>query len=315
MVPAAAPAPDGTNVGLLRAGPLAIHTSGTVASGYLGGAWTSTVGLNTLGITDWTDVAFNGAYSMGYSPSTGVVVYAETTSANADGLFGDGTTTAVAGSHAIVPGTAANVAGVALPKSWDPVWALSKHACVWKTDGSALCWGGDGFTATPTPPVFADGLTHNIVAMSVDDDTCAVDDQGGVYCGGQDNMAGQLGYAGAPVQALTKVAGVANAVGVEAGPTNVCARLRDTTAMCWGDDTWGELGDGKPPTGAANLPAPVVNLTNVAALTLGFYASCALHRDGRVSCWGNGGLGDTGLITMSNWETQANARPVVGFGP
>jgi alpha-tubulin suppressor-like RCC1 family protein len=88
-----------------------------------------------------------------------------------------------------------------------------------------------------------------------------------------------------------------------AGGEHACATLRDATAketgtVCWGDDQYGQLGDGNVGV-QANAPVAVKMLsTTVASLTLGRSHSCALDASG-VSCWGFNGHYQTGYVTSS----------------
>jgi alpha-tubulin suppressor-like RCC1 family protein len=74
--------------------------------------------------------------------------------------------------------------------------------------------------------------------------------------------------------------------------------------QCWGDNTYGQLGNGNS-TGpeqctafespCSTTPAPVVGLSRVVGIAAGGISVCALSKHGAVQCWGNnldGQLGD-----------------------
>lgn len=63
-------------------------------------------------------------------------------------------------------------------------------------------------------------------------------------------------------------------------------------AFAWGWNGEGQLGDGT--TLKRVVPEPVNGLSNVVALSEGFYSSLALLSDGTVMAWGGGGLGQLG---------------------
>ncbi len=65
---------------------------------------------------------------------------------------------------------------------------------------------------------------------------------------------------------------------------------------CWGDNAYGQLGDG---TQTAR-PAAVDVLTDVAAISLGSFHSCALTRAGAVQCWGSNQSGQLGDGSTTN---------------
>jgi alpha-tubulin suppressor-like RCC1 family protein len=97
---------------------------------------------------------------------------------------------------------------------------------------------------------------------------------------------------------------------IDAGLRHTCAILANGTATCWGESTFGELGD--PALTAGQSPSPVMvklaagrKATGVAA---GDHHSCAVLDGGSVACWGynfDGQLGDPELT-----GTQS-ASPVV----
>ena len=88
--------------------------------------------------------------------------------------------------------------------------------------------------------------------------------------------------------------------GVTAGSGQSCARTAGGDAWCWGDDTYGQLGDGT--TGNADhlrLKAMRVRrggsyLTGVAAVSAGRDHTCARRADGSAWCWGYGEFGQLG---------------------
>jgi alpha-tubulin suppressor-like RCC1 family protein len=68
-----------------------------------------------------------------------------------------------------------------------------------------------------------------------------------------------------------------------AGYDHVCARRVDGSVVCWGYNSYGELGDGT--TNRSAVPRIVAGLTS-AAITAGKYHVCSLDPTGAVSCWG-----------------------------
>jgi alpha-tubulin suppressor-like RCC1 family protein len=144
----------------------------------------------------------------------------------------------------------------------------SIHSCGIATNGHTLCWGanfsgqlGDGTQSRRLAPVeAAPGLTfasiHAERANSIFTHTCGVTAGGDVYCWGW-NSKTQLG-AGGTTDACTnavgsstfvcsyapvRVSGMSGVSGLDAGLEHTCA-LAHGQVYCWGDNSYGELGDG-----------------------------------------------------------------------
>jgi alpha-tubulin suppressor-like RCC1 family protein len=81
---------------------------------------------------------------------------------------------------------------------------------------------------------------------------------------------------------------------VAAGGTFSCAVLADRTVMCWGDDSYGQLGDGGDRMSSALSPVRVPGLAEVVAISAGGSHACALRTDSSVACWGWNGYGQVG---------------------
>jgi alpha-tubulin suppressor-like RCC1 family protein len=92
-------------------------------------------------------------------------------------------------------------------------------------------------------------------------------------------------------------------VELSAGGRHACARIGDGSVRCWGDNNYGQLGDGT--TTNRSTPTTVPGLGRVAGLSAGSEHTCARLGDGTVRCWGrnSGRLGDgTGMSRTSPTE-------------
>ena len=190
----------------------------------------------------------------------------------------------------------------------NPAIAAGKdHNCVLTQAGEVRCWGsntsgqlGNGTTAGSRIPVEVSGLRGGVSAIAAGGGhTCALTGGGRVMCWGE--------FLGAPLhggQTLNLVPSdvprLAQGVSaIAAGGGHTCAVTRAGGVMCWGANYSGQLGDGT--TQDSDVPVSVAGLAGgVTAIAAGNSHSCALKRDGRVTCWGNDDLGQVGGDKMSS---------------
>lgn len=137
------------------------------------------------------------------------------------------------------------------------------HTCALMADTRVLCWGSNNFgelgngrytspllLATPVIGI-SGGALHDVVAIAAGNEhTCALISDGSVLCWG-DNSSGQLGdnsnlSSRLPVAVLdpSGMRNLANVVAIAAGSDHSCALQGDGTAHCWGNNAWGQLGNG-----------------------------------------------------------------------
>src|SRR6266513_178113 len=205
------------------------------------------------------------------------------------------------------------------------------HTCARFSDGRLRCWGrnsegqlGDpAFTdwASPTSVPVA-GITTATGVTGGGYHTCAVLQNGTVRCWGQ-NDYGQLGNgtttpAAVPNNTPVEVSRITIAVAISAGGFHTCALLADGTVRCWGQNDYGQLGDGsiiepqtRPPTPRPTpTPVTVQGITTAVAMKSGPFHTCALLRDGTMQCWGWNDFFQLGDSTVPN----ASSTPVTVRG-
>lgn len=86
------------------------------------------------------------------------------------------------------------------------------------------------------------------------------------------------------------------------GFNHTCARLREGTVRCWGDNANGAVGDGTPLDGIAKdvlEPKVVAGIGDAIAIASGVSHTCVVHEGGGVSCWGSNLFGQLGDGTQT----------------
>jgi len=221
------------------------------------------------------------------------------------GVLGDGTNAARADARPVTP-SISNVFQLV---------AGNNFTCALGVDGHIQCWGfnesgqlGNGNSSPAQAPVnnlmFGSGgeVAGSMTAGAAH--ACAVrSSDNTAWCWGA-NGSGQLGggttggSSSTPVQVLkrnprglpTALTGVRS---VNAGGQHTCAAMLNGTALCWGNDAFGQLGDGTQTT--INVAVPVQRLTNAVEVLAAEDFSCARRDTLAVVCWGNSARAGNGL--------------------
>jgi alpha-tubulin suppressor-like RCC1 family protein len=105
------------------------------------------------------------------------------------------------------------------------------------------------------------------------------------------------------------VSGIQGATAITAGSQHSCALLGGGTVKCWGDNTYGQLGDGTTDT-MTSTPVTVTGLSGTTAIAAGADHTCALLTDGSVKCWGANHSGQLGDGTTTNWPSPMAASGI-----
>ena len=200
----------------------------------------------------------------------------------------------------------------------EEIAAGAVHTCA-RIGGSIKCWGnnfygqlGNGGQSDVNPsPLDVSGMSTATQMTAGYDHTCARLGDGSAKCWGGirlGNGDGTVSTSKVPVSINTSPGiPLQGVLQISAGTGHTCAIVTGNTAKCWGDNLYGQLGNG----GTASFPEyPVdvvglngVPLADVVKLSAGRAYTCAITAGAfgnRVKCWGaaiNGQLGDgrTGL--------------------
>lgn len=193
---------------------------------------------------------------------------------------------------------------VELPRAVE-VAVAPDRSCAVLSDGTVSCWGdnrtgqlGSATTARGSArPVVVEGVSGATRLAMGTGHTCAVVAERRVLCWG-DNRRGQLGTGEAVATRLDPghVVDIRGVTSISAGPYSTCAVDDADRAVCWGDGTFGQLGDGRR-SDPRRQPVRVKIGSRATDVAVGDFHACGLFpggADGPVRCWGANGSGQLG---------------------
>lgn len=238
-------------------------------------------------------IAAGGAHTCAVTVIGGVLCWGR----NMSGQLGNGNMT---GSP--IPVAVLQLVGVSA------VAAGGDHSCVSLEAGGARCWGrnfggelGDGGYENSSIPVVVAALGTRVAAVAAGNaHTCALTFAGGVDCWGI-NSNGQLGNDSDELSPMP-VAVAGSASGVEAmatGSLHTCGLTKAGGVKCWGNNEFGQLGNGSDGDNA--MPVPVMGFASgTTAVATGLGHTCLLTSAGRVKCSGHNYYGQLGDGSFKN---------------
>ena len=103
---------------------------------------------------------------------------------------------------------------------------------------------------------------------------------------------------------------------VAAGGQHTCALTTEGGVKCWGENSYGQLGDGRACGEVCATPVNVVGLTSdVVAIAPGGDFTCALTTAGSVKCWGSNIVGELGATTAETCPIVSDYSPPCSTTP
>ncbi len=203
------------------------------------------------------------------------------------------------------------------------------HACATQVHGTIFCWGDNsygqfgnsgsgsipmsGFANLDLVADLATGL-HN---------TCVVRQTRDVYCAGRDQK-GQLGNGDGDSDSAAnpddfgmampwQVNGITDAQMITMGATANFACISTTLGalQCWGENTYGQLGNGS--TTNSSIPVAVSGISGtVVRLNAGKNHACAIISTGEIYCWGDNQQGQLGTGDTATYTTPQLVQASAG---
>jgi hypothetical protein len=212
-----------------------------------------------------------------------------------------GVATALAAGSATITARTGGVTGSAdlTVDHWQSVSAGRRHTCALTVSGKAFCWGlnSDGQVGTlshdpafdpwvPDPTPVAEDLLFRQISAGARV-TCAVAIDGVAYCWGSlADVPGANSFRPREVAEGHTFERIATMVPVGSAGRHVCGVTSGSTAVCWGTNAHGELGDNS----TIDRDTAVVVAGGIAFTTIavGSGYSCGISTSGDGYCWGFG---------------------------
>lgn len=263
------------------------------------------------GLSGVTQIAPGDSYTLALLGTGTVMAWG----GNASGELGDGT---VEPRSSPVPVQA--LSGVVAVAAGD------NHSLALLSNGTVMAWGdnvngelGNGTVGgSSVLPVAVPGLEHVVAIGAGFRYSLALLADGTVMAWGYDSN-NQVGSPPQPeclcVPTATAVPGVSGAVAISAGSDYGAALLSNGSAVAWGFDHSGELGNGAQPPEPCSCfgPLPVANLAGASSISAGGAHTLALAGGG-IQAWGlnkEGQLGN-GAPPPGGCECVPTPAPTVG---
>jgi alpha-tubulin suppressor-like RCC1 family protein len=195
---------------------------------------------------------------------------------------------------------------VAIPGAVASAVAGGSHACALTTAGAGFCWGqswtgvlGVGVGGDSTPRSIAGNHAFASLSGGASTRMCGLTSAAAVYCWGLRPWGISLSKpdtvfftpeAMIPDRTFSAVSTYGN---------HICAiDAADSSAWCWGQNEYGELGSGF--AGSHTAPARVGGNLTFTSISVGASHACGITTGGVTYCWGSNALGQLGDGTTTD---------------
>ncbi|MBK8173693.1 MAG: hypothetical protein IPK60_25605 [Sandaracinaceae bacterium] len=183
-------------------------------------------------------------------------------------------------------------------------FAGAYHTCHLRSGGEVACWGrnvssdvGGSASDHQNAPRVVTSLASVQTMAAGGGFSCAVLSSGSVACWGI-NSYHELGDGSTTTRtSAVSTSGISSAVQIDVSPLtdpdetyiagghHACITQSDGDVYCWGNNEYGQLGDGTTTVRTSAVSAS--GLGDVVSVAVGNAHSCALDDAGHVKCWGS----------------------------
>jgi hypothetical protein len=204
----------------------------------------------------------------------------------ADGLI-RGITTGTASIIATFYGTESQPVNIKVdPLEWTQIHAdgTGSSVCGTVASGEAFCWG-EASNVRSYPQFVPDTTYYSDVTSS-----CGLSTSGNLHCG----IGLSLHGGGVPATPLPSAASFS----VLSNRLSTCALTSTGVAFCFGDNTWGQLGNGVAGP-ASTAPTTVAGTLNFTSISASGTHVCGIATSGKAYCWGKNDFGQLGTASTA----------------
>lgn len=188
----------------------------------------------------------------------------------------------------------------------------AQHVCVLTQDGAVSCWGDNQHSQVSSrsdrefeTPVAIEGIANAIDIAVGTTFSCALLADHTVRCWGKPSY-GVVKFSAEPL--LPPGTGSAMTAFSEGSSAHACLLDEGGHVHCFGRNHEGQLGIEPESPFLITTPVEVPGLEAITLVVTGDQHTCAIDRDGRVSCWGENPFGSLGDGTVLD---RASPKPVL----
>ncbi len=288
---------------------------GQIGDGSMSDEFTPTLITRPAGVNSWRTIKTGFAHACAIADNNQAYCWG----GGSFGVLGNGSS-----SDQNTPTLVTNPTGVS---SWKAIRIEYSHACAIADNDQAYCWGrgtsgklGNGFIFDRNVPTLVTNPTGITGWKNIGvgrNHSCAIADNDQAYCWGG-GMNGTLGNGSTSDQntpiLVTNPAGISSWKTIQTGAFYTCAIADNNQAYCWGESSYGRLGNGS--TSDQSTPVLVTNPTGVNSwkvIRTGFYHTCAIADNNQAYCWGGGEHGRLGNGMFSDQSTPKSVFKNITF--